>query len=378
MRIAVDASALHAKWGGIPKYVDRIVRGLVEAGDRVDLLANSKRLPYEYPGARDVGMRVKGLAVWREAAVPAWLAAQRPDVFWGPAAELPRLVPVPAVLTVHDLAPFLFPGSKPYSAERDTERRAARRADLVIAVSEATARDAGRMWGLDPEVLRVVPLGVDERFAPGDRLAAQAEAARRWDLRAPFVLAAGSLEPRKGLDVLIAAAARAGAAGRPWRVALAGHPAYRGEEIVAAARATERVTVLGPVTDDELLTLYRAADVLAVPSLYEGFGLTPLEAMACGTPAVIAADSGALEDVSGPAAVVVGERTADAWIAGIDRALVDRDALGARGLAHATRFAWAATISATRDVLAEAAGSTSRRGSRTRWARRSRSGRRRR
>jgi glycosyltransferase involved in cell wall biosynthesis len=370
MRIAVEASVLHANWGGIPKYVDRLVRGLVAAGDRVDLLANSWRLTHEIPGAHDVGLRVKGLAVWREAAVPAWLAARRPDVVWGPAMELPRLVPVPSVVTVHDLAPVLFPGSKPVPASRDVHRRAARRADLVIAVSESTARDAERVWGVDPARLRVVPLGVDERFTPGDRAAAQAEAAARWGLQPPWVLAAGSLEPRKGLDVLIAAAST----GRPWRVALAGHAAFRGEEIAAAARASGACSVLGPVTEDELLTLFRAADLLAVPSLYEGFGLTPLEAMACGTPAVIAGDSGGLEETSGPAAIVVPERTAAAWADAIDRGLADRAALVPGGIAHAGRFTWTAAVAATRDVLSEAARSTAPRGRRTRAARRSRSG----
>jgi glycosyltransferase involved in cell wall biosynthesis len=382
MHIAVDASALHANWGGIPKYLDRLVRGFVAEGDRVDLLANSARLPYEIPGGRDVGLHVRSLALWREVAVPAWLARHRPDVLWAPATELPRVVPVPSVVTVHDLAPVLFPGSKPRAASRDitrdADRRAARRADRVIAVSRATAHDVERVWDVDPAVVRVVPLGVDERFTPGDRAAAQAEAEARWGLRAPWILAAGSLEPRKGLDVLIAAAGRAAATGRPWRVALAGHAAFRGEEIAAEARASGACSVLGPVTDEELLTLYRAADLLAAPSLYEGFGLTPLEAMACGTPAVIAGDSGALEEVSGPAAIVVRDRTADAWLAAIDRGLAERAELVPRGLEHARRLAWTDAIRATRGVLAEAARSTGRRAPRTRSARRSRSGYRRR
>ncbi|MCW3063387.1 MAG: glycosyl transferase group 1, partial [Solirubrobacterales bacterium] len=323
MRIAVEASVLHADWGGIPKYVDRIVRGLVEAGDEVDLLANSRRIVRAIPGAHDVGMRVKGLALWREVALPAWLAAQRPDVLWGPATALPRLAPVPTVVTVHDLAPVLFPGTKPQpgrgGSEPGANRRAARQADRVIAVSGTTARDVERVWDVDPAVVRAVALGVDERFCPGDRARAQAEVEARWGLREPWVLAAGSLEPRKGLDVLIAAAALAARTDRLWRVALAGQPAFRGEEIATAARATGACSVLGPVSEDELLTLFRAADLLAVPSLYEGFGLTPLEAMACGTPVVIAGDSGGLEEVSGPAARIVRERTPAAWAEAVDR-----------------------------------------------------------
>jgi glycosyltransferase involved in cell wall biosynthesis len=366
VHIAVDASVLHASWGGIPKYVDRLAAGLAAGGDRVDLLINARRPRLGVRGAHDVGLRVKGLTIWREAAVPAWLSLRRPDVLWAPATSLPRFSPVPTVVTVHDLAPVLFPGSKPAGGRQPgSDRDAARRGDRVIAVSQTTARDLERVWDVDPARIRVVPLGVDERFTPGDRAEARAEAAERWGLRAPWVLAAGSLEPRKGLDVLIDAAR----AGRPWHVAFAGHTGYRGEEIAAAARAGG-VSVLGPVGEDELLTLMRAADLLAVPSLYEGFGLTPLEAMACGTPAVIAADSGALEEISGPAAVVVRERTAQAWADAIDRALAQRDGLVGPGLAHAARFTWAAAVDSTRRVLGEAAaGSTARRGRRTRSAR---------
>jgi glycosyltransferase involved in cell wall biosynthesis len=164
----------------------------------------------------------------------------------------------------------------------------------------------------------------------------------------------GALEPRKGLEVLVAAAAQAAADGRPWRVALAGRPAYRGEEIARQAQATPGCVVLGGVEDDDLVELYRAAEAIAVPSLYEGFGLTPLEAMACGTPAVIAGNAGALEEISGHGAVVVEDRTPSAWVAGIERALAERSALVAR--ASTVRYEWDDAVAGTREALAEAAG----------------------
>jgi glycosyltransferase involved in cell wall biosynthesis len=358
MRIAIDANVLGASWGGIPKYLDRIARELIAAGDEVDLLANTRHLERRIPGANEVGVRVKGTPIWREAFLPLWLRRARPDVFWAPESVLPRVCPVPAVVTIHDLASLRLPGVKPSGHEhrfRSAVARSARRAERVIAVSRATAADVEEHYGLDAEAVRVVPNGVDEAFSPADRDAAREAVRERWGVSRPFVLHVGSLEPRKGLDVLIKAAALAAREGAEWRLVLAGSPGFDGERIEAAARASGACTLLGPVGDTELLDLMRAAGTLAAPALYEGFGIAPLEAMACGTPAVIAAESGGLEEVSGPAAIVVGERTAEAWRAAVERALEHPPELVARGIEHAARFRWPEVAAQTRTVFAEAA-----------------------
>jgi glycosyltransferase involved in cell wall biosynthesis len=164
----------------------------------------------------------------------------------------------------------------------------------------------------------------------------------------------GTLEPRKGLDVLVDAAARARDSGSPWQLVLVGSVGYEGREIAEAA-ASVGAAVLDGVDDSELVDLYRAAEALAAPSLYEGFGVTPLEAMASGTPAVVASGSGGLVETSRAAAVVVSERTPQAWLAAIGDARARRDELVGRGVAHASRFRWADVASAVRTVLAEAA-----------------------
>jgi glycosyltransferase involved in cell wall biosynthesis len=376
LHLTVDANVLDAAWGGIPKYVDRIVRELVERGDRVDLLVNRWGRGFDLPGAREVAVRVKGRAIWRNSFAPAWAALSGSDLYWAPESVLPRWLPVPSVVTVHDLASTLFPGTK--SARQETEfktsvPRSARAATRVIAVSEATAADLARLWRVDRGKLRVVGNGVDERFTPGDREAAKSEVRARFDLEAaPIVLAIGSVEPRKGLEVLIEAAAGQGA--EPWQLALAGGAGFRGDDVLRAARAAENCNVLGPVTDDELLALYRAADVVAVPSLYEGFGITALEAMACGTPVAVAAGSGGLEEVSGAAALVVSTREAEAWQDAIATARADRARLSAAGIAHAARFTWPAVVAATREVFVEAVEERRRHGAHYRSAR-TRSGR---
>ncbi|HEY2282097.1 MAG TPA: glycosyltransferase family 1 protein [Solirubrobacteraceae bacterium] len=364
MRIAIDANVLEGSWGGIPKYLDRIARELLEAGDEIDLLANTSKPKRTVAGAHPVSTRVKGTIVWRNAFVPAWLAREHADVLWAPESLLPWWSPVPTVATIHDLAMLRFPGTKSAAHERrfrTTVRRSAHRATRLIAVSDATARDIGELWEMSVERVRVVPNGVDDVFRPGDRDAARSAVRARWQIDTPFVLHVGSLEPRKGLDVLIDAAELAAGAGASWRVALAGSSGFRGEEITARAQASGACSLLGPVEETELLQLYRAADAFAAPALYEGFGIAPLEAMACATPTVIAGGSGGLEEVSGAAAIVVRERTAAAWRDALERALARPAELVERGLAHADGFRWPAVAAQTRQVLLEAVQSSSRR-----------------
>jgi glycosyltransferase involved in cell wall biosynthesis len=367
MHIAIDANVLEGKWGGIPKYLDRIARELLAMGDEVDLLANTSRPVRTIPGAHPVSMRIKGTSVWRNAFLPVWLARARADVLWAPESLLPWRSPVPTVATIHDLAMLRFPGTKATEHERrfrTTVRRSAHRATRLIAVSDATAQDIRELWEMSTERVRVVPNGVDDTFRPGDRGAARSAVRARWEIDAPFVLHVGSLEPRKGLEVLIDAAELASRTGASWRVVLAGSSGFRGEEITARARASGACSLLGPVDDAELLELYRAADALAAPALYEGFGITPLEAMACATPVVIAADSGGLEETSRAAAIVVASRTATAWRDALERALERPEELVERGLAHAARFRWPAVARQTRGVLAEAAAERPSRGRR--------------
>jgi glycosyltransferase involved in cell wall biosynthesis len=359
MRIAIDANVLEGPWGGIPKYVARIAAELVAGGDRIDLLANTRRMVRPLPGAHEAGVRVKGTPIWRNAFVPLWLGRARPDVLWAPESVLPRWSPAPTVATIHDLASLRFPEIKPERHVRlfeTTVKRSVRGATRTIAVSRTTAEDVERFYGVGEDRVRVVPNGVDDRFTPGDREAALAAVRERWGIESPFVLHVGSLEPRKGVEVLVEAAALAAREGASWRVVLAGSPGFQSEGIEAAARRAGNCDLLGPVSDEELLDLLRAAGAFAAPALYEGFGIAPLEAMACGTPAAIAADSGGLEEVSGPAAIVVAERTGPAWRAALEAALRRPPDLIERGLAHAAQFGWPAVAAQTRAVLAEAAG----------------------
>lgn len=355
MKVAVDASVLTWGTGGIPRYLRQILERLVHhPGNEWQLYTNSIQPTTGL--ASENAKRMKGAPIWRNTVVARELRRWRPDVYWTPWMPAPLLVPTPYVVSVHDLAPLLFPKSKAWTttlAFRTTFRHSARKATRVITNSETTRADALDLFGLDPARVRVVPLGVDPWFRPGDREGAQRLVADRFGIQPPFALAAGTLEPRKGLEVL-AELVELAPLDSPVFV-FAGRPGWGSAALARRLQASPRCHVLGPVADAELVALYQAAECLAIPSLYEGFGLTALESLACGTPVVIPAGAGSLSELFGDVGITVDRRLPGAWQAGLLAAMEDRERLGQIGVQHAARFTWDSAAAKTMAVLGEAA-----------------------
>jgi len=293
--------------------------------------------------------RIKAPPVaWKHLALPLALARDRVDLFHSPTSTLPLLAPCRQVVTVHDL--FAAVDGSWFSPRmaaqlRTTQRRAARAAHTVIAVSERTKRDLVERYGVPPAKVRVVHNGIDHaRFRP---LAVDAErVAQQYGVKHPFILCVGSLMPWRNAPRLLHAAARLGVGllfvGRDiWGT----DPTAR----LAAERGWDWARFTGYVDDDALPELYAAARVFAYPSLYEGFGIPPLEAMACGTP-VVASTRGALPEVLGDAALLVDPRDTDALAQALEAALGDSGDLRRRGLERAARFDWATTAEQTWQV----------------------------
>jgi glycosyltransferase involved in cell wall biosynthesis len=257
------------------------------------------------------------------------------DVLHCPTYRGPLHPGPPLVVTVHDLAVFRHPDAfnrwtRTYSPLLVPRVLAAAR--RIIAVSEFTRRELIELLRVPAEKIRVVPNGVDDEFTR-DGPAADGE----------YVLAVGTLEPRKNLPSLVEAARRT-----------------RVELRVVGARGWGGVDVegngvrwLGEVSDAELARLYRGARCVAYPSLYEGFGIPVLEAMACGTP-VVTSRGTAMEEVADGAAVLVDPNDSAELAAGIERAVAQRDELVARGLERARAFRWDAIADATVAVYREA------------------------
>jgi glycosyltransferase involved in cell wall biosynthesis len=291
--------------------------------------------------------------------LPAELVTGPVDVLLAPDFVAPPAARARTIITVHDLSYLIVPQYADPGLRRYLTAavpRALRRAAHVVAVSEATRRDLITRLGLPPERVSTVYNGVDPRFRPLDP-AARAAARARLGLPERFVLTLGTLEPRKNHLGLLRAFARLAGAEPDLALVVGGRRGWLDQPIFDEVRRLgleERVRFLGGVPDDDLPALYAAATAFAYPSWYEGFGLPPLEALACGVP-VVASRAGALPEVCGEAALLVKPGDTDALAAALARALGDaalRAELARRGPAQAARFTWPATARRLLEVMA--------------------------
>ncbi len=353
----VDGSGLERPRAGVGVYTAEILHAM--AVDRPDcrLLVFGPPGGFAYvpdatyrllPGTRFLG---------RHHRWPAAIRRMKPDAYFGPAGAMPLgRVGCPAVITVHDLAiyrnPKWFPSRQPL-ATRLVVPRSLLRADVVIAVSENTARDIVDIFGVDRSRIEVIPHGISPRLRPmgGGELA---DARARLGLPERFILFVGTVEPRKNLETLLEAWATM--RDRPDLVVV-GSWGWNYESI------QERMTRLGPrlhhlesVEPGELPAIYNLARVLAHPAWYEGFGLPPLEAMACGTPVVVS-DRSSLPEVVGDAALVVPADQPEAWRKALERVMTDTELaadLRRRGILRAAQFSWARAAQLTWTAIDDA------------------------
>jgi glycosyltransferase involved in cell wall biosynthesis len=326
----MDVSALALTRAGTARHIRSLLAAL--ADDDVELRR------YALGGSARALVPVRDLG-WYLAALPAKARRDGVDVLHCPTQRAPVRSSVPLVVTFHDLAVLRHPEtfnrwSRTYS--RLALPRVARAARRVIAVSEFTKRELLELLDVPEEKVRVIPNAVGPQFSP------EGESAP-----GDYVLAVSTLEPRKNLPRLVEAYRRAGLNGLP--LLIAGAPGWGDVQV-----GGEGVRWLGEVGDDELARLYRGARAVAYVSLYEGFGLPVLEAMACGVP-VVTARTGALEEVAGGAAVLVDPLDPDAIAAGLAEAIERREELGPLGLERARAFDWREVARQTVAVYREAA-----------------------
>jgi glycosyltransferase involved in cell wall biosynthesis len=356
MRVGFDGRDLLRKRTGVVNNTLHLARELTAAHPAETIVYVDRRLDAadEQPPA-GVPLRhvVSPGVLWKHVALPLALARDRADVFHSPTGTLPLLAPCRQVVTIHDLFAVIEPRwFTPRMALqlRTTQRRAAQAADAVIAVSECTRNDLIERFGITADKIRVVYNGVDHtRFRPKE---VDAEAvARRFGVRYPFILCIGSLMPWRNGPRLLRAAARTGMG-----LLFVGRDIWGTDQTarLAAEHGWDWARFAGYVADDDLPVLYAAASVFAYPSLYEGFGIPPVEAMACGTP-VVASTAGALPEVLGDAALLVAPTDEDALAQALLAAAEDRGELRRRGVLRAARFAWPKAAAETWAVY-EAAG----------------------
>ena len=325
MRVGIDLSPLQLTRAGTARYL-RILLAELERRDDVEVAHIS------WGGSGRITAAVRD-AAWYPLALPR--AARRVDVLHCPSYRAPFRARTPLVVTVHDLALLRHPDvfnrwSRGYG--RFAVPRVVRAASLVIAVSEFTRDELVELLAVNPERIRVVPNGISRLFAPEGPPG-----------KGDYVLAVGTLEPRKNLRRLIEATRDLDA-----ELRIVGRRGWGDVNVDET-----RVRWLGEVPDDELAVLYRGARCVAYPSLYEGFGYPVVEGMACGTPVVTSA-GGATEEIAGGAAVLVDPLDPESIRAGIEEAIAHREALVAKGLARAQAFAPERFAEATVAVYREA------------------------
>ena len=285
--------------------------------------------------------------VWQQARLPARLARGDIDLFWSPLLTLPRRTPVPAVVTVHDLAVLHVPETLPWKVRWSLLPflgSSVERADRLVVGTERVAREIEAAFPAARGKCVVVPHGVDPVFRPAD---ASKRRAIRAELGAPggYLLAVGTLEPRKNLPLLLDAweqlRAERGEATPP--LLLAGPPGWKDEALRRrlAQLAGAGVRHLGRLERPALVRAYQGALGLVYPSIYEGFGLPVAEALACGRAVVVAAD-GSPAEVAGDAGWTFHAESAEELAAAIERLLAaaDEPEIAARARRRAERYSW--------------------------------------
>lgn len=298
------------------------------------------------------GVQVRHLdwrRLWTHGALGLELWRNPPDAVFIPAHVLPVVCRPPAIVTVHDLG-YLYHPAAHTALQRLyldwTTRRHARVAARIVADSTSTKADLVAHYGADPDRIAVVPLAAGPDFKPVPAAVAEMARARAGlPAEGPYVLHVGTLQPRKNLPRLVRAFARIAGAHPDLHLVLAGATGWRAQDLTAVARAAGvagRVHLPGYVGEELLAGLYTGAVAVAVPSLYEGFGLTALEAMACGAP-VVAANTSSLPEVVGDAAILVDPLDEAAIAAGLTAVVASEDErrrLTALGIARAAEFTW--------------------------------------
>jgi glycosyltransferase involved in cell wall biosynthesis len=367
--VGYDATTLAGQLSGVGYYTSRLLASLANGAgtgvvDRLVVLSNRAVTVEDAPRLQQLSDgRFPLRSVWMQFVLPGLLRRLRPDVVHYTNYLAPVRWDAPYVVSIHDMSVALMPRFHTLKKRLLSSRLVplvARGARLVLTPSESTRRDVVRLLGLDPGRVRVIPYAPAPAFRP-----AEPDPARLAELgvRAPYFLYVGTVEPRKNLARALRAFARVAAALPDHRFVIAGQRGWKYADVlreIARPELSSRVTLLGYVSEDDLPLLYAGATAFVYPSLFEGFGLPVVEAMACGTP-VLTSRTSSLTEIADGAALLVDPLDEQALAEGLVRLAEDRDLradLRARGLARASAFTWdrtgRETALAYREVVGEA------------------------
>jgi len=350
VRVAIDLSVANISQAGTATYA----RTLLETLKRVDSFNEYFALAVEQQ--RDMSVRktfssrletVYRDIVWMHGVLPWQAHRTKVDILHMPANVIPLFSPCPVVVTIHDLTVLTMPQNFTFwhrNYSRTFVPLAARHASRILTVSEQSKRDIVEQLGVAPDKVAVTYEAASPRFRPlSEREIAGVR--QRYDLLEPFILNVGTIEPRKNLLRLLQAFATLRREGFSYQLVQAGPRGWLFDSVLAEVNRLElrdSVRFLGRVPVEDLVGLYNAATVFAYPSLYEGFGLPVLEAMACGCP-VVTSNTSSLPEVVGQAGTMIDPLSVGDLADAIQEVLEDRvvaQDMRQRGLERASQFSW--------------------------------------
>lgn len=359
--IAIDASRLAVdQLTGTETYTYELLSALAEIAppERFELYVNAAKPPGHLPSLGEP-VCIPFPRLWTHVRLAAELRRRRPRLLFVPAHVVPIVHPR-SVVTIHDLGYLHVPEAHPPGQRRMldlTTRWSSRAASRIIAISHATKRDLVERYAVPEAKIAVVHHGISPIFRPASADAIAGVRAK-YGLASPYAVAVGTVQPRKNYGRLAEAVQRVARAGSPMTLVIAGKRGWLADDVIASVeRSGANVRLLGFVPDADLPALYSGAVAACQISLYEGFGMPALEAMACGVP-LIAANGSALPEVCGDAARFVDPLDVESIAEGMQAVMDDprlRANLIERGMRRAARFTWRACAERTLAVLREAA-----------------------
>jgi glycosyltransferase involved in cell wall biosynthesis len=368
VRIGIDTRKLHDF--GIGTYLRNLLRQLARLDRESEFVllcraADAQTLASLGENFRPVVETAGNYSLAEQVKIPLALRRERVTLFHAPHYVLPPLVPCRSVVTIHDCIHLMFPQYLPnrlaFGYAKASMALASRRATRIMTVSESSKRDILRFFDTDPAKISVIHNAYDERFGVEPREEDVVRVRERYQLHDEFVLYAGNVKPHKNLERLIVAFDLVRKRGLDHlKLVLIGDEISKYAALRRAVhqhRLHKYVRFLGYLPEETLAVMYRLAGVFVFPSLYEGFGLPPLEAMASGTP-VVTSNVSSLPEVAGDAALLVDPYDPHAIADAIYHVLCDealRRDLRRKGVGRAHQFSWEASVRKIREIYGQVA-----------------------
>ncbi len=371
MRIAIDIRTINKPKSGVGYYVTNLIREFQGLDGKNDycLISNNGDFEEEFgenPKFSHYKTKISNENhlvgdLWENTILPWNLQKLGVEIFHGPAFMIPLIKgKLKTVATIHDIVSYVMPETIPMKYAwymRHLIKAVANKSDRIISDSESNKDDLMKWLNVPEKKIAVVPLAVSDRFAPpANREQVKTDVMKRYGIRENFMLFVGNLEPRKNLIRLMRAFEKArGKLGSGYQLVICGKRGWLYKEILETFEQVNEsgsVILTDYVSEVELLELYQSADMFVFPTLYEGFGLPVLEAMACGAP-VITSDVSSLPEIAGAAALTVNPNDTDQIANAIIRLAGStelRGELREKGIKRAALYSWAKTARATQEV----------------------------